>query len=178
MHTCLWPGAQKLFRHKWKKLVTAFFYIIVLTDIAALILGMSFSSVFLVSNWNLFVLPCHRTVCSWNPKLIWPRLGFFRRFCWNMPPFDDLISAWTKLCTNCFLTILFLTTSNFFDIWFEANSGLFFNYAWNFSFRILQFRLISSSIAMKIHFISFGVFQSGSPGSCDESILRILLKTN
>ena len=115
--------------NNWSQL---FFYTIVLTDIAALILGMSFVSVFLVLNWNLFVWPCHRTVCSWNPKRKWPRLGFFRRFCWNMPHFDDLISAWTKFFMNCFLINLLVTTSKFFDFSFEANSGLFFNYAWTF----------------------------------------------
>ena len=34
-----------------------------------------FSSMFYVSDWSFLVMQCHGNVCSWDPKLIWPRLG-------------------------------------------------------------------------------------------------------
>ena len=47
-----------------------------------------------------------------------------------------------------------------------------------FSCKFLQYRLISFSVAMRIHFLSFYVCQSSSPGSYDELSLWLLVKTN
>ena len=56
------------------------FYFIVLLGIFSSVLGMS--SLICVSGFRLkfFVFQCHGNVCNWIPKVIWPRMGWFRNF--------------------------------------------------------------------------------------------------
>ena len=81
MHTCLWPGAQIWFWHKWRKLVTA-------SLLLHCIDGYSyrrywnefFSAVFHVLDWSFLVLHFDWNVCNWIPKVIWPRMDWFWGF--------------------------------------------------------------------------------------------------
>ena len=63
-----------LFRHNSRKLATASLLLHYCID-GCSCLGYwneFFSSMFKVLGWNFLALQCHRNVCNWNPKLIWP----------------------------------------------------------------------------------------------------------
>ena len=116
MHLFLWPGAQKLFWHKWRKLATASLLLLCIDGYSCLgYWNEFFSSVFEILDWCILLLHFYLTVFNCNLKLIWTQLGFFWVFCWNMPRFVNFISVWTKICMNCSIVYSFLTTSNFFD---------------------------------------------------------------
>ena len=70
------------------------FYFLVLMDIVASVIGMSFfSAVFQVLDWSFLVLHFDGNVCNWIPKVIWPRMDWFWGFCWKMASFVNLISV-------------------------------------------------------------------------------------
>ena len=117
MHTCLWPGAQIWFWHKWRKLVTASLLFHCIDGYSYRRYWNEFcSAVFHALDWSFLVLHFDWNVCNWIPKVIWPRMdwfwgfllgnGFFHRFhiCmdWNL---QELLSC----CS-------FLTTRNSFDV--------------------------------------------------------------
>ena len=137
----------------WLKLL---FYLIFLLDMVASIIGMSFLSVFQVLGCIFLVLLCQGNVCKWNPKPFWPRLGFFGVFCWSMPNFVDLISAWTKVCMNCSIIILFWR-HQFFRL-FERYSVLFQICLYVLSIGFCLNWLKSFSNAMQLQFLFFCVF--------------------
>ena len=116
MHTCLWPGAQILFRHKWRKLATASLLLHCIVVCSCLgYWNEFFSYMFKVLLWNFLAWHCHRNVCNWNPKLFWPRLRFFQSFLLVYASFPRL-NIWTdwnlrELRSCC----SFLTTSKFFE---------------------------------------------------------------
>ena len=81
MHSCLWPGAQKWFRHKWRKLVTASLLLHCIDCYSCL------------RFWNVFFLSCvsgfrlkflvlyfDGNVCNWIPGAIRPRMDRFWSF--------------------------------------------------------------------------------------------------
>ena len=106
--------------------VELLFYFNVLMEKAAVILGLSFfKPVYQVLDWSFLVLQYYGNVCSWNPKVIWPPLGYFGIFCWNMPQFVDFISAWTNICKNCSIVILFWRHQFFSLVW-----GVFTSVLW------------------------------------------------
>ena len=77
------------------------------------VIGMSFvSAVFQVLDWSFLVLHFEGNVCNWIPKVIWPRMDWFRGFLLENGFFVDFISAWTQICMNCFKCVCLLTTSN------------------------------------------------------------------
>ena len=78
MHTCLWPGAQIWFRHKWRKLVTASLLLHCIDWYGCLRSWNEFcSAVFRVLDWSFLVLHFDENVCNCIPKLIWPRMDWF-----------------------------------------------------------------------------------------------------
>ena len=81
MLTCLWPGAQIWFRHKWGKLVTASL-LLDFTDWYSWLRCWNefFSAVFQVLDWSFLVLHFDGNVCNWGPKVIWPRRDWFWKF--------------------------------------------------------------------------------------------------
>ena len=93
------------------------FYFLVLMDIVASVIGMSFfSAVFQVLDWSFLVLHFDGNVCNWIPKVIWPRMEWF----WGFLLESDFF-GWLHICMNWNLQELlnccsFLTTSNFFDV--------------------------------------------------------------
>ena len=106
MHTCLWPGAQMWFRHKWRKLVTAS------------LLLFCFGGYSYRRYWNEFLFSCvsclrlkFSSIALWRKRLqLDPKsnlttngliLGFFVGF------FVAFLSVWTEICNNCSLVFLF-----------------------------------------------------------------------
>ena len=81
MHTCLWPGAQIWFRHKWRKLVTASLLLLCIGEFSCLqYWNEYFSAVFQVLDWSFLVLHFDGNVCNWIPKVIWQRMDWFWGF--------------------------------------------------------------------------------------------------
>ena len=116
MHTCLWPGAQIWFWHKWRKLVTA-------SLLLHWIDGYSyrrywnefFSAVFHVLDWSFLVLHFDWNVCNWIPKVIWPRVDWFWGFL-----LENGFFRWLHMCLHWHLQewlncCSFLTSSVFFS---------------------------------------------------------------
>ena len=97
MYTCLWPGAQLLFRHKWRKVTTTSLLLHFIDGYSCLGYWNEFlSSMFQVLDRTLLALQCHGNVCNWNPKLIWPRLRYFWKFLLEYASFPRL-----NICTDC-----------------------------------------------------------------------------
>ena len=108
MHTCLWPGAQIWFWHKWRKLVTA-------SLLLDCIDGYSyrrywnefFSAVFDASDWSFLVLHFDWNVCNWIPNVIWPRMDwfwvFFRKW---LPPLTSYLFGLKSAKIAQFLLLL------------------------------------------------------------------------
>ena len=116
-HTCQWPGAQILFRHKWRKLVTASLLLHCNDGYSCLCSWKEFfAAVFQVLGRCFLVLHFDGKVCNWIPKVIWPGMDWFWSFLLGIGLFRRLHicmhSAMQELlnCCSC------LTTSNFFDV--------------------------------------------------------------
>ena len=108
MHTCLWTGAQIGFRHEWRNLVSAFLLLLCIDGYSCLSYGNEFfSAVFHVLDWSFLVLHFDWNVCNWIPKVIWPRMDWFRGFSFENGFFVDFISVWTEICKKCSIVILF-----------------------------------------------------------------------
>ena len=133
--TCLWPGAQIFFRHKWKKMATVSLLLPCIPGDSCLnSWNEFFYSVFQVLNQSFLVFQCHANVCNWNPKLIWKRLDYFWSFLLEYAPFCQ-----PNICMDWSLQELvnyssFLTTSKFFDSSFDGYSDLFSKYAYACTF--------------------------------------------
>ena len=108
MHTCLWPGAQIWFWHKWRKLVTTSLLPDCIDGYSCLrYWNEFFSALFHVLDWSFLVLHFDGNVCNWIPKVIWPRMDWFWVFCWKMASSVDLISVWTEICKRCSIVFPF-----------------------------------------------------------------------
>ena len=112
MHTCLWPGAQIWFRHKWGKLVTASLLLDCIDLYSCLRYWIEFfAAVFQVLDWSFLVLHFDGNVRNWIPKVIWPRMdwfwgfllenGFFRRLHirmdWNLQELLNFFLFWHQI---------------------------------------------------------------------------------
>ena len=75
------------------------------------------SSVFWVLDWNFLVLHFCGNVCNWIRKLIWSQMDWFLFFCCYMPRFVDFISAWTKICKNCWNVVPLWRYQIFWFVW-------------------------------------------------------------
>ena len=49
----------------------------------------------------------YRNVCNSVPKLIWPRMDSYWSFCLNVPHFAIVICAYTRVCQNFCILLLF-----------------------------------------------------------------------
>ena len=117
MHTCLWPGAQLWFRHKWGKLVTASLLLLCIDGCSCLRYWNEFVSVvFSVLDWSFLLLHFDGNVCNWIPKVIWPRMDWVWVFCWKMASFVDFISVWTEIWKKCSTVFLFWRHQFSFDV--------------------------------------------------------------
>ena len=102
MHTCLWPGAQKWFRHKWRKLVTASLFLHCIDWYSCLRYWNEFFQL-----WFRFYIEVF-SYCTFTETFA---IGFhkwfdhewidFGVFCWEMASLVDFISVWTEICKNC-----------------------------------------------------------------------------
>ena len=111
MHTCVWPGAQMWFRHKWRKLVTAFLSLCIGGNSCLPHWNEFFSAVFQVLDWSFLVLHFDGNVCNWLPRVIWPRMTWFCGFL-----LENGFFRWLHMCIDWNLQDLlnccsFLTTS-------------------------------------------------------------------
>ena len=70
------PGAQKLFWHKCRRLDTVAFCFLVLVNVLASFIGMSFLSAVHVLDRSFLVMQSYGNVCNWFPQLIW-RMNWF-----------------------------------------------------------------------------------------------------
>ena len=125
MHTCLWSGAPIWFRHKWRKLVTASPLLDCIDWYSCLRYWKFFAAVFQGLDWSFLVLHFDGNVCNWIRKVIWPRKDWFWGFLLGNGFFPRLhiFMDWNlQELLNC---CSFLTTSFFFNFYFEVYSGLF-----------------------------------------------------
>ena len=108
MNTCLWPGAQICFKHKWRKLFTASFLLHCFDGYSCLRYGEEFfSAAFQVLDWRFLVLLFDWNVCNWIPKVIGQRMDWFWGFSFENDFFVDFISVWTEICKKCSIVFLF-----------------------------------------------------------------------
>ena len=126
MDTCLWPDAQIFFRHKWKKLTTAFLFTSVYWRIQLPRL-LEWVSCICVSGFILkfsrIVLLRKRLQLGSKTDLITNGV-IFVFFCWYMPRIVDFMSAWTKICRNCSKGFLFWRHRIFSIVWRVFSSVL------------------------------------------------------
>ena len=114
MHTCVLPGNQIWFRHKWRKLVTSSLLLHCIDGYSCLRYWNEFySAVFQVLDWSFLVLHFDGNVCKWIPKVIWPRMDWFCGFL-----LEKGLLRWLNICMDWNLQELlnffsFLTTSIF-----------------------------------------------------------------
>ena len=117
MLTTLGPGAQKLLRHKWRKMDIASLHFRFVGENSCIVSwNETFSSVGHVSGWSFLVLHSCGNVCNWIPKVIWPRMDWFWGFL-----LENGFFRWLHICVEwnlqeIFFCYSFLTTSNFFDV--------------------------------------------------------------
>ena len=92
------------------------FYFLVLINIIASVVGMSFFFICGSGFGGKFlVLHFYWSIRNGIQKLIFLQMDqFFWFFCWYMPRFVDFMSAWTKICKNCSSVFFFPPTSNLF----------------------------------------------------------------
>ena len=99
----------------WLQLV---FYFLVLTDVVASVIGMSF----FIYVWG-FRLKFSRIAVSRKRLQLDSKTDLitngliFVFFCWYMPRFVDFMSAWTKFCKKCSTVILFWRHKVFSIAW-------------------------------------------------------------
>ena len=114
MHTCLWPGAQICFMHKWRKLVTASLLLHCIDGYTCLrYWNEFFSAVFQVLDWSFLVLHFDGNVFNWIPEVIWPRMYRFWGYCSkkNFFPWHHICMDWNlQELLNCYS---YVTTSIF-----------------------------------------------------------------
>ena len=137
MHACHWHGAQIWLRYNWRKLVTVSLSLLCIDGYKCLrYWNEFFSAAFQVLDWSFLVLHFDGNVCNWIPKVIWTLMDWFWGFM-----LENGFSRWLHICMdwnlqeflNCYSI---LTTSNFFGVYFEGYSGLFFKNACIFNHSI------------------------------------------
>ena len=108
MNTCLWPGAQICFKHKWRKLFTASLLLHCFDGYSCFRYGKEFfSAAFQVLDWIFLVLLFDWNVCNWISKDIGQRMDWFWGFSFENGFFVDFISVWTEICKKCSIVIHF-----------------------------------------------------------------------
>ena len=96
MLTCLWPGAQMWFRHKWRKLVTGFLLLLRIGGYSCLrCWNKFFLAVFQILDWSFLVLHFDGNGCNWIPKVIWPRMDWFCDFL-----LENGFLRWLHICMD------------------------------------------------------------------------------
>ena len=107
MHTCLWPGAQILFRHKWRKLATASPLLHCNDTYSCLGSWNEFFSGFQVLSWSFLERNVTETFAIGVRNWFDHEWVIFGDFCWIMPRYVNFMSAWTKNSMNCSFFIPF-----------------------------------------------------------------------
>ena len=109
MHTCLLPGAQIWFKHKWRTMVTTSFLLLCIDWYTCL------------RYWNEFFFSCVSCFrLKFSPIALWRKrlqldsksdlttngliLGFFVE---KMASFVDFISVSIKICKSCSIVVFF-----------------------------------------------------------------------
>ena len=96
--------------------VHIFFCCIVLVDLVALFIGMSFFHPCVrFFSWNFLVLQCYGNVCTWLSKKIWPRQGKIWSFLLDYSSFRQLHTQMDWKFARIAQISFFLQTSNLFD---------------------------------------------------------------
>ena len=96
MHKSLGPGAQKLLRHKWRKMDAAsFLFRIVGQNSCIVSWNETYSSVGHASGWSFLVLKSCGNVWKWIPKLIWPLMDWF----WSFSS-EYCFFCWLHICKD------------------------------------------------------------------------------
>ena len=107
IHTSHGPGAEKLLIHIWRKMYTLLFWFNVLVSIVSWVFGLSF---FIRGPGFGLKIPrnyLYRNVGNSVPKLTWPQMDSNWSFCLNVPRFTVVICAYTRVCQNCSILLLF-----------------------------------------------------------------------
>ena len=87
---------SNLVRHKWRKLVTGFLLLLCIGGYSCLrCWNEFFSAVFQVLFWSFLVLHFDGNGCNWIPKVIWPRMDWFRDFL-----LENGFLRWLHICMD------------------------------------------------------------------------------
>ena len=132
MPTCLWPGTQKLFGLKRRKLVTTSLLLHFNDGFICLSFWNEFfSHLFQFIGWSNLVLYFYGNVCNWIPKLIGLQMDYFCGFF-----LEDGFFHWLHICMDWNLhemvKLVFFMTSSLFDNSFGGYFGLIFKCACTF----------------------------------------------
>ena len=107
IHTSHGPGAEKLLGHIWRKMYTLLFWFNFLVSIDSWDFGLSFFRRGTSFDMKIPRNYLYRNVGNSVPKLIWPQMDSNWSFCLNVPRFTVVISAYTRVCQNCSVLLLF-----------------------------------------------------------------------
>ena len=165
MHSCLWPGAQILFRHKWERLVAAFLLLECFDWYSCLrYWNEFFAALFQVLDWSFLVLHFDWNVCNWIPKVIWPRMDWFWGFL-----LENGFFRWLHICID----------------WnFSRGAQLFFFddincYETNSRSRYREVRSFSLAVGLVVRELTVGVRSTGE-ANCfhwkNYRIIRLMLR--
>ena len=187
MQICHSLGAQRWFRHKTKKPVTASLLLHCIDGCCCSGYENELcDAVFQVSDWSFLVLNSNGNVCHWIPKVIWPRMDRFWVSCSKMAPFLFFVQKWIiSFTSNLYVLksariahlLFFLMTSRFSTFTLRGILVCSLKMLVPFNQRIFYFRLVRFSEAMQRYFPYFRLFHFlcflGSIGKT----LWLLLKT-
>ena len=163
MNTCRRPGAQTLLRHKWRKRIqlrfTSLYSLIklhILLEGVSFIYGSSFR--FTVLFFRIAELR-QRFAIGFRNWFQHECINF-RVFCWNMPRFVDLRSAWTEICKICSNVLLFWRNQNFSKVCFRGFLVCSLNVPLFFSQKVFEYQFTSFGNTMQLYFLRGGFFFS------------------
>ena len=158
LYTSLEPGAQKLLRHKWRKLNTASFNSAVLMKKLYHLLEWVFHLCFRfqveVSSYCTFT----ETFAIWFQKWFDHEQIVFVVFLWNLAFFVDFISARTELYMNCSGVLFFWRHQIFSMTSLRGVLVCSINVPTLFSYKFFSYRLMSFINVIQLYFLCQGVF--------------------
>ena len=130
IHTCLEPGGQMLFTHKWTKLETLLLYFIVMVETISSLFG----KVFFDMRVRSYVQRCQYCtftsqvkVFRWVPKLISSRTFRIYSFLFSKASFCQLFICMDWQMQEMLKSDSDSTTSNLLNSLFDGYSGFFSN---------------------------------------------------
>ena len=138
MHTSLGPGAQKLLWHKWGRWIDLPLIFALLVKMVESFVGLSLFHLWVTFQVEVFAY-CNLGETFENGFQNWfdHDCVIFGVFCCNMHRFVDFISAWTEICMNRSVVVLFWRHQSFSIVSLRGILVCFLKMLVLFSHRIL-----------------------------------------